>query len=153
MTSAALSESSRYSGKDSALYLAASAVSLAVLSVAWRLAPAASGLGTHQQLGLPACTFFRVTGWPCPSCGMTTSFAHAAKLQFAQAIADQPFGFLVFLTTLALAPAAAVLMARRIPLARLFDPDRTLRGVYIYLTLYFLGWCYKLAVFASAARS
>ena len=30
---------------------------------------------THRQLGLPSCQFYFVTGVPCPSCGMTTSFA------------------------------------------------------------------------------
>jgi hypothetical protein len=30
---------------------------------------------THTQLGLPPCSFKAITGIPCPSCGMTTSFA------------------------------------------------------------------------------
>jgi hypothetical protein len=30
---------------------------------------------THRQLGLPPCTFYQMTHVPCPSCGMTTSFA------------------------------------------------------------------------------
>lgn len=30
---------------------------------------------THTQLGLPPCTFKALTTMPCPSCGMTSSFA------------------------------------------------------------------------------
>src|SRR4051812_44857622 len=30
---------------------------------------------THRQLGMPPCNFLVLTGKPCPSCGMTTSFA------------------------------------------------------------------------------
>jgi hypothetical protein len=36
-------------------------------------------MASHQQLGLPPCTFSVVTGVPCPSCGMTTSFALLAR--------------------------------------------------------------------------
>ena len=30
---------------------------------------------THRQLGLPPCSFYQITGVPCPSCGFTTSFS------------------------------------------------------------------------------
>lgn len=32
-------------------------------------------MSTHTQLGMPPCNFVTLTGKPCPSCGMTTSFA------------------------------------------------------------------------------
>jgi hypothetical protein len=32
-------------------------------------------MSTHTQLGMPPCNFVVLTGKPCPSCGMTTSFA------------------------------------------------------------------------------
>src|SRR4051794_21838193 len=32
-------------------------------------------MATHTKLGLPPCNFVAMWGKPCPSCGMTTSFA------------------------------------------------------------------------------
>jgi hypothetical protein len=52
-----------------------------VLGVAMSLRPyqddgTPKTMATHTQLGLPECNFVVWTGKPCPSCGMTTSFAH-----------------------------------------------------------------------------
>lgn len=53
---------------------AASAIVL--LIVAGTLQPSRSGIGTHHQLGLPPCSLRMLAGIRCPSCGMTTSWAH-----------------------------------------------------------------------------
>ena len=46
-----------------------------VLGTARLLEPDPRGFGTHTQLGLAPCAFARITGRPCPTCGMTTAFA------------------------------------------------------------------------------
>ena len=38
----------------------------------------------------------RATGKPCPTCGVTTSFVLAAHGRFAEALVNQPFGFVLF---------------------------------------------------------
>ncbi|HLA84820.1 MAG TPA: DUF2752 domain-containing protein [Thermoguttaceae bacterium] len=48
---------------------------LCPLGLAAVLHPNGCGYGTHQQLGLPPCTFEVLFGRPCPSCGSTTAFA------------------------------------------------------------------------------
>lgn len=65
---------------------------LGLLTVAALLAPAAAGHGTHESLGLPACTWPTIFDIPCPTCGMTTAFAHAADASFPEAFATQPMG-------------------------------------------------------------
>jgi hypothetical protein len=67
----------------------------ALLGVAWSLAPAKQGFGTHQALGLPACSWPARFGVPCPSCGMTTAFALAAKGRLVDSFVAQPMGCLL----------------------------------------------------------
>ncbi len=78
--------------------------SLAMLVAAWSVEPCKSGIGTASRLGMPACSMLVNTGWPCPSCGMTTAVSAAVRGQVAASLRAQPFG-------LPLAVAAAVLAA------------------------------------------
>jgi len=75
-----------------------------VWAVAARLTPDRRGYGTHEQLGLPPCSFRLLTGKPCPSCGLTTSFCHMAHGQVGQAAAVNPTGCLLALLAAALVP-------------------------------------------------
>lgn len=63
-----------------AALLAVAAALTAVFVAAFRIHPYdADGnpktSATHTQLGMPPCNFVTLAGKPCPSCGMTTSFA------------------------------------------------------------------------------
>lgn len=70
---------------------------VAVLSIAAWLAPDPSGLGTHQQLGLPACTSVAILGIRCPACGMTTSWALMIEGRVPEAIRANLGGSMLFL--------------------------------------------------------
>ena len=41
------------------------------------------------------CLLRRFAGLPCPGCGMTRAFAHLAKGEWAAAMVDHPFAFLL----------------------------------------------------------
>ncbi|MDP1661537.1 MAG: DUF2752 domain-containing protein [Phycisphaerales bacterium] len=69
-----------------------SVVLLAVLALAATLHADPAGHGTHEQIGLPACGFALATGKPCPTCGMTTAFTHAAHGNYRRSLATQPGG-------------------------------------------------------------
>ncbi len=78
----------------------------ALLLIAASLAPQAGGVGTHEQLNLPPCSYLVRTGRPCPACGMTTAFAACARGQFGRAFRAQPAGVVLFMATLAASLAA-----------------------------------------------
>ena|SRR6476660_628895 len=75
---------------------------VALLVTASRLTPSSAGVGTHQQLGLPPCTVLDWFGIRCPSCGMTTSWAHMVRGHLLAAVRANAGGAL-----LALAAASA----------------------------------------------
>jgi len=72
------------------------AMGAAALLLPFLLRPAADLVGTHTQLFLPPCLFLKITGVPCPTCGMTTSFALLAHGQLWRSIIAHPLGALAY---------------------------------------------------------
>jgi hypothetical protein len=108
------------------------------------LEPDPRGLGTHEQAGRPACSWPVYYGIPCPTCGMTTAVAHAARFDWPAAFRAQPAGALLAAGGyLAGALAAWVLVSGRgwrVNWYR-FRPSWAL---LIVLGVLALGWGYKI---------
>ena len=81
---------------------------IGLLIVAGTLSPDPSGIGTHEQLGLPPCGIKFAFGVPCPSCGMTTSWSLAVKGRLIDSVQCNAGGFLMALFA---APAAIWLLS------------------------------------------
>jgi hypothetical protein len=95
---------------------------------------------THTQLGLPPCTFYKVTGMPCPACGMTTSFALLAHGDIGGSLQAHPIGTLLALFCLALIPWI-VLCAVRGRLYLIRSVERSLTWLlFIFLVLLLGRW-------------
>ncbi|MHB1037710.1 MAG: DUF2752 domain-containing protein [Pirellulales bacterium] len=91
------------------LFLAVTGTALAVLlAVAVVLRPSPLGHGTHQQLGLPPCTFLVLFNRRCPSCGMTTAWAHVVRGQWTRAARANVGGALLAVAAIVVAPWALV---------------------------------------------
>ena len=120
-----------------------------VLGLAAWLEPSPLGHSTHTQLGLGSCTFLTLSGFPCPMCGMTTTFSLMAHFHPIAALLNQPFGVVLFLMTVgvfAISVSEAVLPRDR--WSRLLDrlaPWETLLAT-LFLVGMALGWLYKIAV-------
>ena len=70
-----------------------------LLILAGILRPDSSGMGTHQQLGLPPCTTVMLFGIPCPTCGMTTSWSHFTRGEWIASWSANPGGFCLAIVT------------------------------------------------------
>jgi hypothetical protein len=126
-----------------ALVLAALGL-VGVLGVARQLEPDPRGFGTHTQLGLAPCAFALVTGHPCPTCGMTTSFAWFARGRFDRSWRANPAGSLLALTCVALVPWLLAGAARGRP-PGFRSLDRPLVGLVVAtVALSLVSWTLRL---------
>ena len=120
-----------------------------VLFVARQLHPDRRGFGTHTQLGLPPCAFHSWTGLPCPTCGLTTSFAYMARWQITSAFAAHPLGPLLFVLTLFALLCAAHGVVRASPVGATLERLR-IRGLAVIIAISTaLCWLVRLAVLLS----
>ncbi len=136
------------------LALVASALGIVlVLMVARRLEPSPSGMGTHEQLGLGPCTFMSLFGKPCPSCGMTTSFAWFVRGQFLEAARVHPGGALLAASSLVLVPWLLVSagLGRSWGTQSIYKPITWL--VLAILAISLLAWTFRMEVIGGSHES
>ncbi len=107
-----------------------------MFGVGFYLTPNPAGHGTHQQLGLPPCTIYFLTGRPCPSCGLTTSVSAILHGEFALAWKANPIGFLIVATAVVvgLSSLVALVAGRTLRL----DLDRFNLILVVLLALWLL---------------
>ena len=127
--------------------LGAAAIALAsavVLTVATILSPASEGLGTHRALGLPQCGWIVSMDLPCPTCGMTTAFSHAANGSFLASATTQPLGFLLALITAMALVGGVIVAVTGAPLYRPIGRQLTARMTGFFEGLVIFSWGYKI---------
>lgn len=119
---------------------------VAVLGVAAWIVPSPAGVGVQSQFGLGTCGMLKVTGLPCPTCGMTTAFAHTVRGQLISAFWAQPTGLVLTLAIMMAALGASWTLATgrllpvRIPI---LTPYRLLVALLVLLVG---GWAFKMVV-------
>ncbi|MEM6854792.1 MAG: DUF2752 domain-containing protein [Planctomycetota bacterium] len=118
------------------------APTLAVLLTAASLTANAEGTGTHTQLGLAPCGFKTATGLPCATCGMTTSFTHAADGRLLTSFVTQPAGMVLAVLTAMAVLVSGWSLATGMSLApiglALWRPRVIIAGIALILG----GWLY-----------
>jgi hypothetical protein len=77
---------------------------LGLLAIAAVLRPSPLGHGTHEQLGLPPCTFLTLFHRPCPTCGMTTAWAYLMRGEWLDACRVNAGGALLGVLAMVAAP-------------------------------------------------
>jgi hypothetical protein len=126
-------------------WLAVASCCAAVLGLAGYLPPDPRGHGTHEALGFPPCSFMMMTGLPCPSCGMTTSFSLIMHGRPLEGFRVQPAGALLCLGAVALLAASLHAAARGSVVSPNWDrigPVRLMLSVGLMLLA---GWGFKIS--------
>jgi len=136
---------SRASLAERIIQAGVAAVLAGALGLGLVLTPSPTGTGTHQALGLPPCGMLVMTGHPCPTCGVTTSFVLAAHGSFSEALVNQPFGLVLFLAVAAGLLATLATLATGRTWAPLGRVSVVTTAAILMVVLVLASWAYKWA--------
>lgn len=118
----------------------------ALLGVAASLDPSPTGVGTHQALGLNPCGWMINFSTPCPSCGMTTAFSHAAHGSLWASVRVQPMGALLAVGTAATLVVSLFVAATGSRIGHALGARLTPRILLILACVALASWGYKIAM-------
>jgi hypothetical protein len=121
---------------------------LGALVVAARVTPSPSGVGTHTALHYKPCDFLARTGVPCPSCGMTTSFAWFARGNLLASFYVQPMGMVLALLTAATFWVALYMAITGIPALNLVSIVPAKYYLFPVFALAVAAWAWKMLLIA-----
>lgn len=94
------------------------------------------------------CPFYRLTGYPCPSCGTSRAWCAMARLDLAMALSMNPLGALLFVVSALVALYCfAVLVFKMKPVRIVFDNPAEIRLLRIVLpALILANWIWIVPV-------
>ncbi len=119
----------------------------ALLGVAAWLDASPQGLGTHAQLNLPPCGWILAMDLPCPTCGMTTAFAHAADGNLVGSFVAQPMGAVLAVATAIALLVGTYTVATGSRIAALFGRLCNRRAAWLIGTAFVAAWVYKIVAY------
>ena len=119
----------------------------ALLGVAAWLDAVPEGLGTHAQLNLPPCGWILAMDLPCPTCGMTTAFAHAADGNLVGSFVAQPMGAMLAVATAIALLVGTYTAATGSRVAALFGRLCNRRAAWLFGTAFVAAWVYKIVAY------
>ena len=122
-------------------------VAATILGLAAYLEPSPSGLGTHTQLSMPTCGWIVTMDLPCPTCGMTTAFAHAANGNPLAALGAQPLGAILALVTAMTLLVAGYVAVTGSVIGSAFAALWSGRVAWILAVIATAAWAYKVLVY------